>query len=77
MIDELVEAIVKIGNHKRIIKECEPNIFCPMELKGWMVKRTLYAWRILEDEIYKDTRGAISETPVSSEGSIHSNSECL
>ena len=51
MIDDLIEAIVKIGNHKRIIKECEPNIMQPLELKSWMVKRTLYAWGLLEDEI--------------------------
>jgi len=53
MIDDLIEAIAKIGNHKRITKECEPNIFCPQELKYWMVKRTLYSWRLLEDEIQR------------------------
>ena len=54
--DELIESVVKIGNHERIIKECEPNIFCPQELKVWMVKRTLYAWGLLENELYKRYR---------------------
>ena len=66
--DELIESVVKIGNHERIIKECEPNIFCPQELKSWMVKRTLYAWGLLEDELYKNTRESISETSISNEG---------
>ena len=53
MIEELIEALVKVGNHNRVIKECEPNIFCPQELKSWMVRRTLYALELLENEIQR------------------------
>ena len=76
-LDELIEALVEIGNHKRVKSKCEPQVMQSLELKRWMVKRTLYAWRLLEDELYKNARKSISETPISSEGAIHSNSECL
>ena len=54
MIDDFIEALVEIGNHKRVRRECEPDIFCRQELKSWMVKRTLYAWRLFEDEVQRN-----------------------
>ena len=55
--DFVIDALVTIGNAKKVKDFCEPNIFEHMELKGWMVKRTLTALELLEDEwrIYQDT----------------------
>ena len=49
VIDNMIDAIVTIGNHERIIKECEPNVSKPMELKKWMVVRTLKAFLLFEE----------------------------
>ncbi len=51
MTDDYIEAIIKIGNHKRVIKECEPNIMEPLQLKEWMVIRTLYSLGLLLKEL--------------------------
>ena len=48
--DDLVDAIITIGNHKRTIEICEPNIMQPLTLEAWMVKRTLVAWGLFCDE---------------------------
>ena len=52
----VIDAVVKIGNAKKVKEFCEPNIFEHMELKSWMVKRTLKALELLENEwrIYQD-----------------------
>ncbi len=41
--DAIIDALVTIGNHPEIAKECEPNVMQPLGLDEWMVKRTLYA----------------------------------
>ena len=54
MVDDLViDALVEIGNHEKVVKVCEPDVFCPQELKGWMVRRTLYALGLFEQEMEK------------------------
>ena len=53
MTNEIISAIVKIGNHDTVKKKCEPQVMQPLELKGWMVIRVLYAWRLLGDEIQR------------------------
>ena len=51
MIDDaLIEAIVKIGNLKKVIEVCEPQVCFSMDLQGWMVKRTLKAQELLQEE---------------------------
>ena len=45
----LVNALVKIGNHDVVMKECEPNVTQPMELEEWMVKRTLYSLLLFQN----------------------------
>ncbi len=50
MEDFIIEALVKIGNHKAVKKMCEPNVSEPMELKGWMVVRALKSQELLIDE---------------------------
>lgn len=47
--DELVQALVTIGNHETVKKECEPNVMQPLDLDEWMVKRALYALLIFQD----------------------------
>ncbi len=50
--DELIiESIVKIGNSPNIIKNCEPNIAFPMQLKPWMIKRTLVSLQLFRKEL--------------------------
>lgn len=57
MIDNsVIEALIKIGNHKRVVKICEPNIMEPMELKEWMVRRTLVAMELFENEWKKSKK---------------------
>ena len=55
--DFVIDALITIGNAKKVKEFCEPNIMESMELKSWMVKRTLRALELLEDEwkIYQDT----------------------
>ncbi len=48
--DTIVEALVKIGNHKETMKLCEPHVSEPMELKSWMVRRTLKTLELLANE---------------------------
>ena len=57
MEDFLIESLIKIGNHKRIIEICEPNIMQPLQLEEWMIRRTLMAWWLLEDELQKQEDG--------------------
>ena len=49
-----IEAIVKIGNQKKVIDACEPQVCDPKPLSGWMVTRILYAKALLEDELNCD-----------------------
>ncbi len=72
--DVVIEAIVKIGNQPNFVKMVEPDIFCPLELQKWMVRRTLMVLELFEDELHKDTRSPISETSIPSEGAVHSDS---
>ena len=44
LTDKQIELIIKAANSKEIIKECEPNVSFPMEVKGWMVRRVLRAY---------------------------------
>jgi len=65
--DFIIEALVTIGNAKKVIEICEPNIMESLPLKPWMVVRTLKALELLESEweLYQNTGGAIQETPIS------------
>lgn len=42
--DDLVAAVITIGNCEKTVEICEPNIMRPLKLEAWMVKRTLVAW---------------------------------
>ncbi len=48
-IDSIIDAIVTIGNHERVIKECEPDVSKPMKLKKWMVVRSIKAYLLFEE----------------------------
>jgi len=54
----MINSLVKIGNHKRVIQECEPNIAFPGTLSNWMVKRTLVALNLYREALskYGDTK---------------------
>lgn len=54
--DALVDALVKIGNHKEVTKMCEPNIMESLPLKEWQVKRTLKAIELFMKEWDNATR---------------------
>ncbi len=52
MVSEIIlEALVKIGNHEKVIAACEPNIMQPQLLTTWMVKRTLYSLLLFKKEM--------------------------
>ncbi len=48
--DDLVQAIVKIGNTKLVKRMCEPNVMQPHDLKEWMVIRTAMALTLIQKE---------------------------
>ena len=75
MEDFIIEVLVKIGNTKRVMEICDPNIFCPQTLKDWMVIRTFKALEILENEweLYQSKRSSLSKTSLPDEGTIHSD----
>jgi len=52
MNEDLIEAIIKIGNHPDLIKLTEPNVCFHWELKTWMVKRVIAA----QEQIKKGKR---------------------
>jgi len=49
--DYIIEALVTIGNHKRVMTICEPQVMKPFEITYWQVKRTLVALELLENEL--------------------------
>ena len=53
MNEDIIKALVTIGNAKKVIKICEPNIMEHMELKSWMIKRTLKSLELFENEYKK------------------------
>ncbi len=50
MSEDIVEAITKIGNCSRVVRECEPNVVEPFELKPWMVLRVITAVELFRNE---------------------------
>ncbi len=54
--DALIEAITKIGNLPGLIKACEPNIMQPLILEEWMVRRSLQALALFQEEYENDLR---------------------
>ena len=67
MIDDLlVEALVKIGNHKKVKELCEPHVSRPLELDKWMVVRVLKALELFEEEyerLPEETKHLIERQP--------------
>jgi len=47
---DIVEAIVKISNHPKVIEMCEPNVFSHQTIGEWHVKRILKAVELLQQE---------------------------
>jgi len=64
MTKVILESLVKIGNHKKVIDECEPNVCFHFQLEPWMVKRTLKAQELLQNELYQTTGKSIPETSI-------------
>lgn len=60
-MEEFIEGICRIANHKAIIDKLEPNVMSHINVENWMVKRILYAERLLEDELSRNTGRAIQE----------------
>ena len=50
MTDEIIGALVEIGNHKRVKKICEPQVMEHLKLEKWMVKRVLISLELFEKE---------------------------
>jgi len=51
MIDDIIIALTTIGNCCKVKKICEENVSEPMELKAWMVERTLISLGLFENEL--------------------------
>ncbi len=56
-LDDLIEALVTIGNSKRVSEHCEPNVMEPLKLENWMVTRSLVAWEMFSRELKKKKKG--------------------
>ena len=54
--DYLAEALTKIANCDKVKKACEPDVFCPQDVKVSQSKRLLYAIELLDAEWRKDER---------------------
>ena len=78
MIDDaVIEALVKIGNHKGTVKLCEPNIMQPQELQAWMLRRSLKALELFQNEwdrLQEDSRGELQEVDIPDEGTVRGDS---
>jgi len=61
MTEDIINALVKIANHKRVKEEMEPNLMWHDNVRDWQVKRILRAQELLQNEweVYQDTRGTI------------------
>ena len=46
---ELIEAITKIANDDKLVKEIEPNLFNHQDIQEWMVKRVLRAYLLFDE----------------------------
>ena len=74
-MNEYIEALVKIGNLRDVIEECEPSVCYHFQVEDWMVKRILKAQELFEDEwLRQNPRRAIQEAPVSDERTIQGDS---
>ncbi len=72
MTDELINAIIEIANHKRVIEHLEPNIFWHEEIKPYIVKRVLYSYFLLmeAENLHENTGGTIPKTFISDQGAV-------
>ena len=60
-LDDLLDAVVTIGNSKRVKCHCEPNVMLPLKLEGWMVKRSLVSWEMLIEAQKEETASVYHE----------------
>ncbi len=59
MIDDaIIKAIVELGNNPKIMKLCEPNVFCPQEIHEWQVRRVCRVIELLQ-EAYESNKSTI------------------
>lgn len=67
MEDYIIEAIVQVGNHKRVIGICESQVMQPQSLTFWQAKRTLVALELILAELEReqDTSTGLQETSLS------------
>ncbi len=67
MIEDYIDALVKIANSVGVIKELESHIAFPMKVETWQVRRILRAQELLQNEweIYQTARGTLSQTSIS------------
>ncbi len=59
--DYIIDALLQIGNHKKVMEMCEPQVMQPLQLQEWMVKRVLKAQELLENEweLYQNSRSGL------------------
>ncbi len=69
--DDFINAIVTIGNHKRVIELCESNMVYHENIRPWMVKRILVALELMDEQrISEDIGGQLPEVVVSNTRAI-------
>jgi len=55
--DKILNALLKIGNHKKVQEICEPHVMQPLKLEPWMVRRTMKAVFLFSQEYEKMKEG--------------------
>ena len=53
MIESYLDAIIKIANSKALVDKLEPNLMWHQDIQKWQVKRVMYAFLLLEEEMKK------------------------
>ncbi len=55
--DKVLDALLEIGNHKKVQEMCEPQVMQSLKLEKWMVKRVATAVMLFRQEYEKMKEG--------------------
>ena len=79
MYNDLIDAIIKIGNNPDFVKKIEPSLFSHQNIGSWMVIRILTALELLanEDGLSENPGVGIQEIDISDTRAIPGNPECV
>ena len=50
VLDTLIDNVMKIANHSKVVDMLEPNIMWHQKVESWMVRRVLLSYCLLQQE---------------------------